>query len=451
MLNKFQNQLLKKIKKSKKISIIGRGPTSRFFKDIRSLKIGINLDNINNINFEYLYKNNYLINKSNNAYLKINKFSNFKIGSVPFALFNILEILNSLNSKLTVNLFGFDFKKFSEDDDILKQKRIKNDTKGIQENIDINTQLFAFNTYKTKFENLKINRFGFDLYSNFSKKIKNINSLEIISEFTTNHQGNTEKLEKLLNASIQANCKSVKFQRRNIETFYDKKILNKTYITPISNNFFEYRKKLEFNEEQLNLIKYFSKRHGLKVIFSALDIKSYLELKQKGFKYFKIPSTISEHKKFINFIAEQKDKLTYISTGMTDQKYVNYILNKFKNRNIVLMHAISSYPTKFENINLNIISEYKKLSEKNKNIIPGYSSHDVGYFGCMLAIAAGARVIEKHIKIGNTSWMHFDDTAIDAILELPLFVEHMNKTFISLGDKKKKVYKFEHHKYKFKK
>ena len=63
----------------------------------------------------------------------------------------------------------------------------------------------------------------------------------------------------------------------------------------------------------------------------------------------------------------------------------------------------------------------------------------------------GARVIEKHIKIGNTSWMHFDETAIDAKLELPLFVEHMNKTFISLGDRKKKVYKFENHKYKLKK
>ena len=32
------------------------------------------------------------------------------------------------------------------------------------------------------------------------------------------------------------------------------------------------------------------------------------------------------------------------------------------------MHAISAYPTKFENINLNIISEYKKLSEKNKKL-----------------------------------------------------------------------------------
>ena len=175
------------------------------------------------------------------------------------ALFNVLEILNSLDMKFTVNLFGFDFKKFS-DDDILKQKRILNDYGGIQENIDVNTQLFAFNTYKSKFKNLKINKFGFDIYSDFNKKIQKKNSLEIISEFTTNHQGNTDKLEKLLKASIQANCKCIKFQRRDVETFYDKKTLNKAYITPISNSFFQYRKKLEFDEEQLELIKYYTKK-----------------------------------------------------------------------------------------------------------------------------------------------------------------------------------------------
>ena len=65
--------------------------------------------------------------------------------------------------KFTVYLYGFDFKKFSDDDDILKQKRILGDDRGIQENIDVNTQLFAFNTYKSKFKNLKINKFGFDI------------------------------------------------------------------------------------------------------------------------------------------------------------------------------------------------------------------------------------------------------------------------------------------------
>ena len=64
---------------------------------------------------------------------------------------------------------------------------------------------------------------------------------------------------------------------------------------------------------------------------------------------------------------------------MTDQKYVKYILNKFRNRNIVLMHAISAYPTKFENINLNIISEYKSYLKKIKKLYQVISSYDVGY------------------------------------------------------------------------
>ena len=47
---------------------------------------------------------------------------------------------------------------------------------------------------------------------------------------------------------------------------------------------------------------------------------------------------------------------------MTNQKYLDYILNLFKK--IVLMHAVSSYPTKFENMNLNIIKLYSELSKK---------------------------------------------------------------------------------------
>ena len=49
----------------------------------------------------------------------------------------------------------------------------------------------------------------------------------------------------------------------------------------------------------------------------------------------------------------------------------------------------------------------------------------------MLAIAAGATVIEKHIKIGHTPWMHFDDTAIDAELELPSFIDDLHKIYLS--------------------
>ena len=134
---------------------------------------------------------------------------------------------------------------------------------------------------------------------------------------------------------------------------------------------------------------------------------------------------------------------------MTSEKYLQFILNLFKKKKIVLMHAISSYPASFQDLNLDVLRKYVDVSKKNKNIIPGYSSHDIGNLGSILAVAIGAKVIEKHIKIGITDWMHYDDTALDAEFELPKFIEDLKKIRISLGSDRKKVYHFEHHKYTY--
>ena len=445
--------LIKKIKSSKKIIIVGRGPSSRFLKNTKKdfFIIGLNLREINNIKFDSILINNKIKDlKKNTLLIDLKKVSNYKIGSIPFGLLNLLYFLEKLQVRKEVILYGFDFKKFSSDEDILKEKRIKKDLDNIQELIDINTQKVIFDIYKNKFRNIKIKRFGFDFLSdNFSNK--NIKDYEFISEFTTNHQGDTNRLVELIECCVKANCKTIKFQRRDVTNFYTKKELLKDYNTPISNNFYEYRKRLELTREQLDIIKSYSKKNDLKVIFSALDYNSYNELKHLGFKNFKIPSTISLNKKFISYISKEKLNKTYISTGMTNERYIGFILNLFKKKKIVLMHAISAYPAKFSNINIGIINKYKKLSDNNKNIIPGYSSHDVGDEGCMLAIAAGAKVIEKHIKIGHTDWMHFDDTAIDARIELPIFIDKLTRTAQSIGTEVKKIYSFEHHKYKIKK
>lgn len=440
----MQNLITKKT-----IVILGRGPSVRFYKKKLNshFVIGINLEKYDNIIIDGVYKNNCINLSNSKKKIYCSKKYAYRIGSVKFSLFNLLSYLNDNFFNKKILLYGFDFRKNSDDEDILKEKRILSDEENIQENIDINTQQYAFNNFRDKFYNLKIFKFGYDFHSDFDQKIKLDNKLEIISELTTNHQGNTERLVNLLDSVIAAGCKVVKFQKRDVESFYNKKVLEKKYITPISKNFYEYRKNLELNSEQLDIIKYYKKKKDLKIIFSALDIKSYLELKKNSFRYFKIPSTISNHKKFINYIAKDNKHLTYISTGMTNQKYLNFILNLFKKKKIVLMHAVSSYPTKFENINLNVLKSYSELSKKNKNIIPGYSSHDIGELGSMFAVTCGARVIEKHVKIGITNWMHFDDTAIDAKNELQLFINSLNKTYLSLGDSKKKIYDFEHHKY----
>ena len=271
---------------------------------------------------------------------------------------------------------------------------------------------------------------------------------EIVAEVTTNHRGNTQVLKRIIEGCISSGVNIIKFQKRDVENFYSKKKLDSAYETPISKTFREYRSKLELNLSQLKLIKKYEKKFKLKIIFSILDFKSYLSLKKLGFKYFKIPSTISLHHNFIKQMSKENLKEIIISTGMTNENYVKKVIKIFsKVKKLYLLHAISSYPTYYQSINLKIVSEYSKFRNKFKKIIPGYSSHDMGSVGSMLAVAAGAEMIEKHVKIGDHEWMHYDDVAIDVYDELPDFVNNIKKATLIMGKKTKKIYPDEFHKY----
>jgi N-acetylneuraminate synthase len=115
------------------------------------------------------------------------------------------------------------------------------------------------------------------------------------------------------------------------------------------------------------------------------------------------------------------------------------------------MHCVSSYPTSPSDTNIDVINSIKNLSKKYKNIIPGYSSHDLTYDASSMAIACGARILEKHIKIDSKKWAHFDETALNINYEFPLWVRHMRSAENILGSQNKKIYRSEHHKYHFKK
>ena len=125
-------------------------------------------------------------------------------------------------------------------------------------------------------------------------------------------------------------------------------------------------------------------------------------------------------------------------------------MNKFsKNKKIYLLQCTSSYPCKFEDCNLAVISHYRNLSNKNKKIIPGYSSHDIGNLASMMAVSAGALMIEKHVKYKSINWGHFDNVALNLKnKEFLNFVRDMRKAELVFGDQEKRILSTEHHKYK---
>ena len=66
----------------------------------------------------------------------------------------------------------------------------------------------------------------------------------------------------------------------------------------------------------------------------------------------------------------------------------------------------------------------------------------------MMAVAAGARMIEKHVKLDSVAWAHFDDVALDlGTGEFRDFVSDIRKAEVIAGAPKKSVRDSEHHKY----
>jgi N-acetylneuraminate synthase len=473
-INFLKKKIIECCKNKTKIIILGRGfSTSFFLKNVARVKnknliIGFNTNEIvNQIDFYFTNKKQIPNNLPKRKLVELKKLIDlnksevkiFKIGSIKYSLDPFLFFLNKTAEKIKKSLeivfVGFDFRTSSPEGDY-KRKIRKN---LIQSHIDISGQRDLFFKRKKFYSNLNILHAGFDLYSdidpreNIFTKIKEKKKfkVKIVAEITTNHHGDTKKIIDLIYGAKKAGADFVKFQMRDVENFYTKKILAKDYKSPYGKTFREYRNKLELTNEQIELIIKFCKKLKIEPFFSVLDIVSFKKLKKYNLRLLKIPSTISEDKVFLNFVKNNYKGEIVISTGMTNKNYLLKCAKLFKNnKKLYLLHCVSSYPTSPLDGNLSVISTIKNLSSVFKNIVPGYSSHDLTKTGAAMAVALGAQMIEKHIKVGSNKWAHFDETALDVNYEFPSWVQYVRSSENMLGNKIKKILKSEHHKYPLK-
>ena len=106
---------------------------------------------------------------------------------------------------------------------------------------------------------------------------------------------------------------------------------------------------------------------------------------------------------------------------------------KENNCSFELMHCVSTYPTKDEDNNLNVI---RTLREKFKCNV-GFSGHEGGVVVTIAAAALGATSIERHITL-NRSMYGSDQAASLEPSGLRFLVGAVKKIPISIGDGVKK-------------
>ena len=257
----------------------------------------------------------------------------------------------------------------------------------------------------------------------------------IIGEIGINHNGDVSIAKQLISSAATAGANAVKFQKRTIDAVYTKEELNKPRESPWGTINREQKEGLELNEDQYDEINIFCEQKNIEWFASSWDIESQKFLQQFSLKYNKVASAMLVYEDLLQLIASEK-KHTFISTGLCDMEDIANVVEIFKSADcpFELMHCVSTYPTKTEDANLNVMDRYK--SEFGLTV--GYSDHTQGIESSLAAVALGAKVLEKHITL-DKKLPGPDHKASVNPEELKKMVEGIRKISIALGSGVKKV------------
>lgn len=209
----------------------------------------------------------------------------------------------------------------------------------------------------------------------------------IIAEAGSNHDGEIEKVKKLIDIAADAGVDAVKFQ-----AFKASKLFNTEEIV-------KKLKKIEFKEDWYREIFEYAHSKGIILLFSVFDEKSVDILSNYNMSAYKIASYELLHFPLLEEIIK-KNKPIILSTGMANQLEVEKVINWIKSRGydqIMVMHCVSQYPAQIEDVNLKSITALKEY-----NMPVGFSDHSLGIYASIAAVAMGSNIIEKHFTISRS-------------------------------------------------
>ena len=220
----------------------------------------------------------------------------------------------------------------------------------------------------------------------------------IIAELSANHMNDFDIAVKTIEAMKEAGADAIKFQTYTPDTItldcdnkyfqikqgtiWDGQILYDLYEDAYMP--WDWQPKLKKIAEDLGLIVFSSPFDKTSVDFlEKMDVPAY---KIASYEITDIP--------LIEYVAS-KGKPVIISTGIASLEDIELAIKTCLdegNDQIALLKCTSSYPSPFDEINLNVIPAL----EEKFNVVVGLSDHTMGSEVAIAGVVLGAKIVEKH-------------------------------------------------------
>jgi len=252
----------------------------------------------------------------------------------------------------------------------------------------------------------------------------------VIAEAGVNHNGQIEIAHRLIDAAVDAGADAVKFQTFSADrlvTVDAPKAGYQVETTGGDESQYAMLKRLELGPEMHRQLMNHCWDRGILFMSTPFDEQSADLLYNFDVAVFKLPSGEIPNLPFLAYVA-RFGKPLIVSTGMSTLDEVRTI-RRAGNKQIALLHCVSSYPTAPEDVNLRAMQTMRAAFD----LPVGFSDHTPGIEIPLAAAALGACIVEKHFTL-DRSQPGPDHRASLEPYELAAMVTGIRKVEAALGD-----------------
>ncbi len=232
-------------------------------------------------------------------------------------------------------------------------------------------------------------------------------NLNIIAEIAQGFEGNFMQSKLLIKAAAKAGADAVKFQ-----FVYADELATADY------QHYSLFKGLEMEEEQWKSLKDYASSLGTQLIVDIFGEKSLVAAENIGINTIKVHGTDVTNLGLLEAISSSSIENVILGVGGAYWGEIKKALNVLKSKNLILLCGFQGYPTKTEDnhiVRMNVIKEKAKAIHTNFQM--GFADHPgedkFASTICLVAIGAGAEVIEKHLTLGKVMELEDFESALN--------------------------------------